>query len=56
LIRQSNDPYFPRESWNKVFDNVISIFRLLRESEDEDLMDKIATFEEKSEVASYGTT
>jgi hypothetical protein len=32
MAKQSSDPYVPRDIWNKVFDNVGSIFTLLRES------------------------
>lgn len=46
--------HFPRESWLKLFENIQSIFSLLRESEDEDLLEKIATFEENSEEATLG--
>ena len=43
--RQMRITHFSRESWLKLFDNVKSIFSLLRESEDEELLGKIARFE-----------
>lgn len=56
LTKQYNETNFPRASWNKIFNNVVSIFDLIRDSEDEDLMEKIATFEENNEEAILGTT
>ena len=41
--------HFPRESWNKIFNNLKVIHELMRESEEEDLVDHIIHFDDSSD-------
>lgn len=56
VIRQMRITHFPRDSWLKLFNNIKSIFVLIRESEDEDLLGKIATFDESNDETTLGLT
>lgn len=48
-MKSSNYSYFPRENWLKLFTHLKEVFKLMRDSEDEDLIEKIVHFEENSE-------
>lgn len=48
-MRNASYPHFPREHWLKIFNNLVSAFAILRETEDDDLIEKIVHFEEDSE-------
>lgn len=54
VTKQIGETHFSRNSWNKIFSNIVEIFKLLRESEDEDLMGKIAIFGDNSDQATLG--
>ena len=41
--------YFPRESWKKIFSNLRIVHELMRESEEEDLVEHIIHFDDNSE-------
>ena len=54
VTRQMRITHFPRESWLKLFSNVKNIFNMLRESEDEELLGKIASFDETNDETVLG--
>ena len=46
--RQMRITHFSRDSWLKLFNNVKSIFTILRESEDEELLGKVANINDNN--------
>ena len=54
VTRQMRITHFPRESWLKLFSNVKNILNMLRESEDEELLGKIASFDETNDETVLG--
>lgn len=54
VTRQMRITHFPRDSWLKLFSNAKDIFNILRESEDEDILGKVAKFDDTNEETIYG--